>query len=317
VLCVYVGEWVHVHVHAAVLLCVNACVHLCTCMCTCMCVISSALPCPSLTITPTRECSRTFCAPGKHMLDTHTNAHTYSHTHSFTRIHTYNHRASKASCCPGRKKPRPQPVNAHARFVHQANTCLTHTNKRTHILIHILSRTYIHTYTQPQGIEGQLLPWPAALPDYDPNQWMLVRWDVNSTIKSFGQLLLLGRAVHCLLALRSCFSSSAPSDPRLLLVRKCVCVCVCSCVCVCVCAHVCVCVLMCVCVCAHVCVCVLMCLYVCVCHASAAAPPRSFFSAGQCVCFCCMCVSVCIFGVCMWLRPTLLVWNVCRSWATC
>jgi len=70
-----------------------------------------------------------------------------------------------------------------------------------------------------QGIEGQPLPWPAALSHLDPNQWLLVRWDVNSTIKSFGQLLLLGRAAQCLLQLKTCFNSGSPSDPQLLLVR--------------------------------------------------------------------------------------------------
>jgi len=67
----------------------------------------------------------------------------------------------------------------------------------------------VSTLALPAGIEGQLLPWPAALPDLDSNQWLLVRWDVNSTIKSFGQLLMLGRAVHCLLQLRTCFNSGA------------------------------------------------------------------------------------------------------------
>jgi len=87
-----------------------------------------------------------------------------------------------------------------------------------------------------QGIEGQLLPWPASMSGVDPNDWVLVRWDVGSTQKSFGQLLLLGRAAHCLQQLRGCLSSSTASDPQCVevraaahprvRVRACVCVCV-------------------------------------------------------------------------------------------
>lgn len=84
-----------------------------------------------------------------------------------------------------------------------------------------LKHTHTHThahYLDTQGIEGQIAPWPSALSDLDPNQWIVIRWDVNSTIKSFGQLLLLGRAVHCLLQLRSCFNSSSPTEPCLVVV---------------------------------------------------------------------------------------------------
>lgn len=66
-----------------------------------------------------------------------------------------------------------------------------------------------------QGIQGSVLPLPAVLSHLEPNSWAMVYWDVGGTHRSFGQLLLLGRAVHCLHVMRTA-SSGASLDPAAL-----------------------------------------------------------------------------------------------------
>lgn len=70
-----------------------------------------------------------------------------------------------------------------------------------------------------QGCAGQLLRLPAMLSQY-AGKAVLVGWDVDvgDEDKSFGLVLLLGRAVHCLLMLES-GGQALPSDPQLLQVR--------------------------------------------------------------------------------------------------
>lgn len=51
---------------------------------------------------------------------------------------------------------------------------------------------------RPQGVEGSVLPFPAVLsPVEGGGGKILVAWDVAGTHASLGQLLLLGRAAHC------------------------------------------------------------------------------------------------------------------------
>ncbi len=48
----------------------------------------------------------------------------------------------------------------------------------------------------------------------------LVRWEVDGTHCSFGQLLLLGRCAHLLQALGASVYNATPLDPAVLQVRK-------------------------------------------------------------------------------------------------
>jgi hypothetical protein len=48
-----------------------------------------------------------------------------------------------------------------------------------------------------QGVDGHIQPLPAVLSHLEGQGKRLVVWDVKGTHRSFGQLLLLGRAAHC------------------------------------------------------------------------------------------------------------------------
>ena len=67
-----------------------------------------------------------------------------------------------------------------------------------------------------QGVEGQLQPLPASLAHLEGQGRQLVVWDVRGSHRSFGQLLLLGRAVHCVQLLERSLSLRSPVDGEAL-----------------------------------------------------------------------------------------------------
>ena len=70
-----------------------------------------------------------------------------------------------------------------------------------------------------QSIEGVVLPMPTALAHMEAQRLMLVEWDVGGTHPSFGQLLMLGRAAHCLHSLERATEGHAAPDQVMLSVR--------------------------------------------------------------------------------------------------
>lgn len=67
------------------------------------------------------------------------------------------------------------------------------------------------TMVLPEGIQGLAAPLPAVLSHLELSK-KLILWDVKGTHESFGQLLLLGRAAHCLSVVDSSLRSQSPVD---------------------------------------------------------------------------------------------------------
>ncbi len=81
------------------------------------------------------------------------------------------------------------------------------------------SSSYAHSVLPMQGIEGVILPMPTALAHMESQGLILVEWDVGGTHPSFGQLLMLGRAAHCLHALERAAEGHTALDLVMLSVR--------------------------------------------------------------------------------------------------
>ena len=63
--------------------------------------------------------------------------------------------------------------------------------------------------TTSQGVEGSVIPFPANLSHLEGQGKLLVAWDIKGTHASLGQLLLLGRAAHCISVLERWSSLAA------------------------------------------------------------------------------------------------------------
>ncbi|GAX74714.1 hypothetical protein CEUSTIGMA_g2162.t1 [Chlamydomonas eustigma] len=70
----------------------------------------------------------------------------------------------------------------------------------------------ISTLALPQGVEGTVGVVPPSLCDARSVDSVMVVWEVRGSHRSFGQLLMLGRACHCILELQQCLQLGQAFD---------------------------------------------------------------------------------------------------------